>query len=129
MADYCRVTVVGNLSSDIQQLRSTADPSQVIGITSVCMTQTQLNQGEIEHVPLAIPIEIPGAARSARAAQMFGAGSRIVLDGHLEQREATVRVPYPRLVLIVDAIFNADVPLSLPEVQPFTVYSSASNAA
>jgi single-stranded DNA-binding protein len=132
MADYCRVTVVGNLSSDIQQTRATGDPRQVIGVTTVCVARTQLTQGEPEHVTVPIPVEIIGAARSARAAQLFGSGSRIVLDGHLElretsraetlatadaRREIAVIVPRTTLVLVVDAIFNADLPTPAPEAQ------------
>jgi hypothetical protein len=79
-----------------------------------------------------IPVEIVGAARSARTAQLFGAGSRIVLDGHLElretigtetlatadaRREVAVIVPRTTLVLVVDAIFNADLPTPAPEAQ------------
>lgn len=132
MADYCRITIVGNLSSDIQQTRSTADPRQVIGVTTVCVSRTQLTQGEPQHLTVPIPVEIVGAARSARAAQLFGAGSRIVLDGHLElretaeaetlsiadgRREVAVIVPRTTLVLVVDAIFNADLPTPAPEAQ------------
>jgi hypothetical protein len=91
-----------------------------------------------------IPVEIIGAARSARAAQLFGAGSRIVLDGHLElretaeaetlpiadgRREASVMVPHTTLVLVVDAIFNADLPTSVPEAQHQTVRPHRSDAA
>ncbi|MEI8305709.1 MAG: hypothetical protein WCF99_01470 [Chloroflexales bacterium] len=132
MPDYCRVTVVGNLSSDIQQKRSADDPHQVIGVTTVCVARTQLTQGEPQHVVVPIPVEIIGAARSARVAQLFGAGSRIVLDGHLELRETaeaatlttvdgrhevTVMVPRTVLVLVVNAIFNADLPTLVPEAQ------------
>ncbi|MFV9507776.1 MAG: single-stranded DNA-binding protein [Oscillochloridaceae bacterium umkhey_bin13] len=132
MADYCRVTIVGNLSSDIRQTRSADDPRQVIGVTTVCVSRTQLTQGEVEHRTTLIPVEIVGAARAARAAQLFGAGSRIVLDGHLElretaeaetlpavngQREVAVIVPRTTLVLVVDAIFNADLPTPAPEAQ------------
>lgn len=132
MADYCRITIVGNLSSDIQQTRSAADPRQVIGVTTVCVSRTQLTQGEPQHLTVPIPVEIIGAARSARAAQLFGAGSRIVLDGHLElretigietlatadaRREVAVIVPRTTLVLVVDAIFNADLPTPAPEAQ------------
>ena len=132
MADYCRITIVGNLSSDIQQTRSAGDPRQVIGVTTVCVSRTQLTQGEPQHLTVPIPVEIVGAARSARAAQLFGAGSRIVLDGHLElretigtetlatadaRREVAVIVPRTTLVLVVDAIFNADLPAPAPEAQ------------
>jgi len=132
MADYCRITIVGNLSSDIQQKRSTADPRQVIGVTTVCVSRTQLTQGEPQHLTVPIPVEIVGAARLARAAQLFGAGSRIVLDGHLElretigtetlatadaRREVAVIVSRATLVLVVDAIFNADLPAPAPEAQ------------
>jgi hypothetical protein len=104
----------------------------VIGVTTVCVARTQLTQGEPEHVTVPIPVEIIGAARSARAAQLFGSGSRIVLDGHLElretsraetlatadaQREVAVIVPRTTLVLVVDAIFNADLPTPAPEAQ------------
>lgn len=144
MADYCRVTVVGNLSSDIQQTRATGDPRQVIGVTTVCVSRTQLTQGEPEYVTVPIPVEIIGAARSARAAQLFGAGSRIVLDGHLElretsraetlatadgRREVSVMVPHATLVLVVDAIFNADLPTSVPEAQHQTVRTYRSDDA
>jgi single-stranded DNA-binding protein len=132
MADYCRITIVGNLSSDIQQTRSADDPRQVIGGTTVCVSRTQLTQGELEHRTTSIPVEIVGAARAARVAQLFGAGSRIVLDGHLElretigtetlatadaRREVAVIVPRTTLVLVVDAIFNADLPTLAPEAQ------------
>jgi hypothetical protein len=77
-----------------------------------------------------IPVEIIGASRVAQAAQVFGVGSRIVLDGHLElretrtaellptvdgQHEVQVRVSRSRLVLVADAIFNAELPASEPE--------------
>lgn len=144
MADYCRVTVVGNLSSDIQQMRSSADPRQVIGVTTVCVARTQLIAGEPEHVMVPIPVEIIGAARSARAAQLFGAGSRIVLDGHLElretaeaetlittdgRREVAVIVPRTTLVLVVEAIFNADLPTPAPEVQRQAIRTYRSDVA
>jgi single-stranded DNA-binding protein len=144
MADYCRITIVGNLSSNIQQTRSTADPRQVIGVTTVCVSRTQLTQGEPQHLTVPIPVEIVGAARSARAAQLFGAGSRIVLDGHLElretaeaetlpaadgRREVAVIVPRTTLVLVVDAIFNADLPTPAPEAQRQAVRGYRSDAA
>ena len=129
MADYCRVTIVGNLSSDIRQTRSADDPRQGIGVIMVCVSRTQLTQGEVEHRTTLIPVEIVGAAR---AAQLFGAGSRIVLDGHLElretseaetlpaadgRREVAVIVPRATLVLVVDAIFNADLPMSVSDTK------------
>lgn len=144
MADYCRVTVVGNLSTDIQQTRAAGDPRQVIGVTTICIAHTQLKHGEPEHVTIPIPVEIIGAARSARAAQLFGAGSRIVLDGHLElretlaeetlatadgRREVSVMVPRATLVLVVDAIFNADLPTSAPEAQRQAIHAHWSGAA
>jgi hypothetical protein len=144
MADYCRVTIVGNLSSDIRQTRSADDPRQVIGVTTVCVSRTQLTQGEVEHRTTPIPVEIVGAARAARAAQLFGAGSRIVLDGHLELRETAeaetlraadgrhevaVIVPRTTLVLVVDAIFNADLPTPAPEAQCQAVRGYRSDAA
>ncbi len=144
MADYCRVTVVGNLSSDIQQTRATSDPRQIIGVTTVCVARTQLTQGEPEHVTVPIPVEIIGAARSARAAQLFGAGSRIVLDGHLElretsraepltttdgRREVSVMVSRLTLVLVVDAIFNADLPTPALEAQHQGAHTYRSGAA
>jgi hypothetical protein len=144
MADYCRVTIVGNLSSDIRQTRPVADPRQVVGVTTVCVARTQLTEGEPEHLTVPIPVEIVGAARSARAAQLFGAGSRIVLDGHLElretaeaatlatadgRREVVVIVPRTTLVLVVDAIFNADLPTPAPEAQRQTVRGYRSDAA
>lgn len=140
MADYCRVTIVGNLSSDIEQTRSAADPRQVIGVTTVCVSLTQLAQGEPERLTTPIPLEIVGAARSARAAQLFGAGSRVALDGHLELRETAevetlttadgrravaVIVPRATLVLVVDAIFNADLPLPASEAQRQAVRGSS----
>ena len=91
-----------------------------------------------------IPVESIGAARSARAAQLFGAGSRIMLDGHLElretigaetlatadgRREASVMVPRATLVLVVDAIFNADLPTPAPEAQRQAVRAYRSDAA
>ncbi len=130
MADYCRLTVVGNLGSDIQPIRSTREPRQVIGVSTVCVAQTRLHDGMPCHETVSIPLEISGAARSAQAARHFGAGSRIVIDGHLEQRETTaveplampdgtvsvsVIVPRSWLVLVVDAIFNADLPELVPE--------------
>lgn len=132
MADYCRITVVGNLRTDIQQTRAAYDPHQVIGVTTVCVAQTRLTQGQPDQTTVPIPIEISGATRSARVAQLFGAGSRVVLDGHLERRETTtveelpsadgrhmqtVLVPRTTLVLVVEAIFNADLPTPTAEAQ------------
>ena len=120
--DYCRVTIVGNLRSDIRHTRSADDPQQGIGVTSVCIARTLLIQGSPVQVTTTIPVEIIGAARAARAAQCFSAGSRIVIDGHLEERshsadgidhryeEPGTATPRTWLVLVVDAIFNADLP-------------------
>jgi len=120
--DYCRVTIVGNLRSDIWHTRSTDDPQQVIGVTSVCIARTQLCQGSPVQVTTTIPVEIIGAARAARAAQCFSAGSRIVIDGHIEERshpadgidhrreQLGTATPRTGLVLVIDAIFNADLP-------------------
>ena len=126
MSDYCRVTLVGNLRSDVQIVRMAGDPGQVVGVTTVCVARTVLRDGEPVQVTVPIPVEIHGAARAARVAQGFGAGSRILLDGYLDLRERrvgerctttadgqqTVAVVVPRnyLVVVVDTIFNADIP-------------------
>jgi single-stranded DNA-binding protein len=133
MADYCRVTVVGNLSSAIKQVRAEHISHQIIGVTTICVARMQLVNGEPHSETVPIPVEIIGGSRSARIAQLFGVGSRIIIDGHLALRETateeqittldgqfigTAMVSRIRLVLVVDAIFNADLPeIDTPRAQ------------
>ncbi|PDW05075.1 hypothetical protein [Candidatus Viridilinea mediisalina] len=96
------------------------------------MGRTQLVAGHPVQATTQITVEVVGAARVASVAQQFGAGSRVLVEGHLELREATrserlpladgsgevlVRVARRDLVLVLATIFNADPPLPAAEAQ------------
>lgn len=104
MADLCRVLVVGNLRSDIER-RIHADGT-VYGASLICAGRTILRRGYPETETVLIPIEVAGATRVASVAQQFGAGSRVLIEGHLEPRQAGGQP----LVLVIDTIFNAESP-------------------
>lgn len=104
MADLCRVFVVGNLQRDIE--RSVGDDGTVIGTSVLCVGRTSLRRGQPEHQIVQIPLEVSGAARVANVAQQFGAGSRVLIEGHLEGRQSRITP----IVLVVDTILNAEIP-------------------
>lgn len=136
MSDLCRVLVVGNLSRDLE--RQLRPDGVAYGTTSICAGRTMLVDGVPVTETVSIPVEIIGAARVASAMQ-FGAGSRVLIEGHLEAREelrtechrradgaggVLVRVPRQVLVLVVDTIFNTGTPLPASDAQrqPAQVY-------
>lgn len=104
MADLCRVFVVGNLQRDVE--RRIDGEGTVIGVGTICVGSTVLRRGYPELTMVPIPIEVIGASRVASVAQQFGAGSRVLVEGHLEGRG----VGMTPLVLVIDAMLNADIP-------------------
>jgi hypothetical protein len=123
MADLCRVLVVGSLSRDIER-RLRAD-GMVYGITTICAGRTQLVRGYPTTDTTRITMEVIGAVRVASLAQQVGAGSRVLAEGHLELRatdgvallpradgggEVEVRYMREELVLVLDSVFNVDLP-------------------
>lgn len=130
MADLCRALVVGNFSRDVE--RQIQPDGTVVGVTTLCVGRTVLVNGYPQTETVRIPVEAVGAARAACVAQQFGAGSRVLIEGHLEVRETVsverlvradgageilVRVPQRELVLVIETIFNAATPLPAPEAQ------------
>lgn len=109
MANLCRVFVVGNFQRDIE--RSVGDDGTVIGTSVLCVGRTTLRRGHPEHQIVQIPFEVIGAARVASVAQQFGAGSRVLIEGHLEGRRSGATP----LVLVVDTILNAEIPAPAAE--------------
>jgi hypothetical protein len=130
MGDLCRVLIVGNLGRDIE--RRLQPDGTVVGVTTVCVGRTVLVNGIPQRETVSVPVEAIGSARAASLAQQFGAGSRVLIEGHLERRETVivercaradgagdvlVQVSCSDLVLVVETIFNAAVPLPAPEAQ------------
>lgn len=137
MSDLCRVLVVGNLSRDLER-RVHAD-GVAYGVTTICAGRMQLVSGHLLLETLRITAEVVGATRVASVAQQFGAGSRVLVEGHLELREQTgierlarvdgagevlVQVSRSELVLVIETIFNAASPAAAVEAQrqPAQVY-------
>lgn len=130
MSDLCRVLMIGHLSRDLQRRRR--DDGVIYGVSTLCAARTLLVAGHPVVATTRLTLEVVGAARVASVAQQFGAGSRVLVEGHLELREATgierlpladgtgavlVRVPRRELMLVVATIFNADPPLPTAEAQ------------
>ena len=105
MTDLCRVFLVGNITHDLVRQRS--DDGTLYGATTLCVGQTELVGGAPVTTIVPVPIEVRGASRVASADQ-FGAGSRVLMEGHLALRGAG-------LVVVVNAILNAGVPASTAE--------------
>lgn len=110
MTDMCRVFVVGNFGADIVRCRQ--DDGTVYGTTILRVGRTDLVRGQPVTTTVSIPLVIIGASRVASIAQQFGAGSRVLIEGHLEARP-----PRSELVLVIDTILNAAQPLPTPEAQ------------
>lgn len=122
--DLCRVLLIGNLATD---LRSHVRRDGITrGCGTMCVARTVLQDGEPVDVVLAVPIEVIGAARVSAVTQQFYAGSRVLIEGHLEERQethieeldpvngthqVTVFVPGSRMVVVVDTIFSAESPV------------------
>ncbi|GAB4444159.1 MAG: hypothetical protein OHK0015_45180 [Chloroflexi bacterium OHK40] len=130
MSDLCRVLMVGNLSRDLE--RHVRADGVTYGVSTLCTARMHLVAGHPVLETTRITMEVVGAVRVAGVAQQFGAGSRVLVEGHLELREATrierlpladgmsevlVHVPRSELVLVVETIFNADPPLPAAEAQ------------
>ena len=105
MTDLCRVFLVGNVAHDLVRRRS--DDGTLYGATTLCVGQTELVGGLPVTTTVPVPIEVRGASRIATAAQ-FGAGSRVLVEGHLTLRG-------DGLVVVVNAILNAGVPTATAE--------------
>lgn len=123
MSDLSYVLLVGNLRQDVEQdwdADGTACGRSVIGVG-----YTTLVAGRPRTETVFIPIELRGKARVSQFAQQFGAGSRIVCQGHLAPRTAphpsraaetpgsgaaASRAHPPGLVVVIDAVFHADLP-------------------
>lgn len=121
--DLCRVLLIGNLATD---LRSCVGRDGITrGYGTVCVARTVLQHGEPVDMVLAVPIEVVGAARVSALAQQFRAGSRVLIEGHLEERQethieeldsvsgsyhVTAFVPRSRTVVVIDTIFSAESP-------------------
>lgn len=130
MADLCRVLVIGNFERDVE--RKVGAGGVVTGHSIICTGRTTLVNGYPQHETVRVAVEIVGGARVSVVAQQFGAGSRVLLEGHLERRETVgmerclradgagdvfVQVSRSELVLVVETIFNAATPLPASEAQ------------
>ena len=142
MSDLCRVFIVGKLSRDLE--RHVRADGVIYGETTICTGRMQLVGGYPVEESTRITAEVIGGARAASVAQQFGAGSRVLVEGHLELREATriERLPHAdgtgdvlaqvlrsELVLVIETIFNANPrlsPMQTPSAeaqqQPVQVY-------
>lgn len=133
MSDLSYVLLVGNLRQDVEQdwdADGTAYRHSVI-----CVGRTTLVAGRPRTETVFIPIEMRGKARVSQFAQQFGAGSRIVCQGHLALRTAArppraaetsglgaaaSRAHPPDLVVVIDAVFHADLPPTVTDApMPF----------
>ena len=129
MSDLCRVFVVGNFNADIE--RRLRDDGTTYGVTTLCVGRTVLVGGQPVTTTTSIPVEAIGASRVASVAQQFGAGSRVLIEGHLEYRNydeiqalpradgsgnVLVRVPHGELVVVIDTLLNAAHPIAASEV-------------
>lgn len=126
MSDLCRVFLVGNIRQDLQ--RQVREDGIWYGSSTICVGRTTLIGGRPVTETVHIPVEVIGAARVASVAQQFGAGSRVLVEGHLEERQPDARehisssdssrhMPQSKLVLVIDAIFNASAPIPATEAQ------------
>lgn len=124
MADLCRVFIAGNFNADIE--RHLRDDGTIYGTTTLCAGRTALVGGQPIAITVNILVEVVGASRVASVAQQFGSGSRVLIEGHLEQRvydevqllpradntaEVMVRVARRELVVVIDTILNAAQPI------------------
>ncbi|MEN9937520.1 MAG: hypothetical protein RLZZ387_4099 [Chloroflexota bacterium] len=130
MADLCRVLLVGNIEHDVE--RKVGAGGVTTGHTVICAGRTTLVSGYPQHETVRVDVEVVGAARVSAVAQQFGAGSRVLIEGHLERRETVgverclradgagdvfVQVPRSEVVLVIETIFNAATPLPAAEAQ------------
>jgi hypothetical protein len=130
VADLCRVFAVGNFDRDIE--RRLRPDGTITGRTMLCIGRTALVGGVVQNETTRIPVEVLGAVRVSSVAQQFGAGSRVLIEGHLELRETSgsepcqgakgagellVHVPHSELVLVIETVFNAATPLPAPEAE------------
>lgn len=130
MTDMCRVFVVGNFAADF--VRRRRDDGSCYGTTTLCVGRTDLRDGQPVTTTVSIPVIVIGASRVATIAQQFGFGSRVLIEGHLEQHpleqlqsrswpsdagEAQGHIAQTQLVVVIDTILNAARAVSAPEAQ------------
>jgi single-stranded DNA-binding protein len=104
MSDFAQVILVGNLQHDIRSKTDRAT-GMVYGSSVLCVGTTSLVQGEPVTQTLAIPIEFHGQSRVSRVQQQFGAGSRMLCQGTLTQRDHHAD---GSLRVVVETVFSAD---------------------
>lgn len=129
MTDMCRVFVVGNFAAGLTRRR---EDGTWCGTTTLRVGRTDLVAGQPVTTTVSIPVVVLGASRVASVAQQFGAGSRVLIEGHLEQREsehphhssrtsngndASMPTPHLELVLVIDTILNAAHAVAEPEAR------------
>lgn len=114
MSDMCRVFMVGNFGADI--VRRRRDDGTCYGVTTLCVGRTDLLNGQPITTTVSVPIAIVGVSRVASIGQQFGAGSRVLVEGHLESH-TLLDTAQPELVVVIDTILNAATAVSDPEAQ------------
>jgi hypothetical protein len=93
MADTLEITIAGNLRHDVQIAR---DRGEEIARTQLGITQRHIRNGKLVERMVCLTIEIHGAAEAHTFAACNTKGSRVVVRGHLEERQSRVIQQLPR---------------------------------